>query len=58
MLDPNPDNRPSAKECLDDPVFKHHKPEGQVEINKGGMSNLQIDTGYFILKLIEIEIII
>jgi len=55
MLDPNPDNRPSAKECLDDPVFKHHKPEGQVETNKGGMSNLQIDTGNYNLKQTKLE---
>jgi hypothetical protein len=52
MLDPNPDNRPSAKDCLADPIFKHHKPLGlTVETNQGPAGNLGMNIGYISTKL-------
>jgi len=44
MLDPNPDNRPTAIECLNHPVFKSHKPIGlTVDTNLKGVGNLGIE---------------
>lgn len=57
MLDPNPDNRPSAKDCLADPIFKHHKPLGlTVETNHGPAGNLGMNIGNFNLKQTNLEI--
>jgi len=41
MLDPNPELRPTAIECLQHPVFKSHKPVGlSIDCTKIGQGNL------------------
>jgi len=56
MLDPNPDNRPSAKECLADPIFKSLKPLGlTVAVNQGPAGNLGMQQN-FNLKQTKLEV--
>lgn len=44
MLDPNPDKRPSAVECLDHPIFKSHKPVG-LSVDTKNLGGINIDGG-------------
>lgn len=57
MLDPQPENRPTAKECLADPIFKSHKPLGlTVSVNQGPAGNLGMQSGNFNLKQTKLEV--
>lgn len=56
MLDPNPDHRPTAVECMQHPVFKSHKPVGlTVDTSKAGLGNLGTDAPTGNLKKTEVH---